>query len=103
MQCPPVKSKRNLSPLGARILPLAPTLQEGLGTGSERAMTAGQKNARSRPPCMPSAASGPREEFGSSAVKIEGMNDARNQKWEEKKCCKVRTDFSSAALYFEKS
>lgn len=34
---------------------------------------------------MPSAVSGPREDFGSSTVKMEGMNDARNQKWEEKK------------------
>lgn len=43
---------------------------------------------------MPNAVPGPREEFGSSAVKIEGMNDARNQKWEEKRCCKVRTDYT---------
>ena len=45
-------------------------------------------NARSLPPCMPSAVSGPREEFGSSTAKIEGMNDARNQKWEEKSTAK---------------
>lgn len=37
---------------------------------------------------MPSAMSGPREEFGCSTVKIEGMNDARNQKWEEKSTAK---------------
>lgn len=57
-------------------------------------------NAKSFPPCMPSVVYGPREKFGSSTVKIEGMNDARNQKWEEKKYCKVRTVFSSATLYF---
>jgi len=45
-------------------------------------------SVRSLPPCMPSAVSGPREEFGSSTVKIEGMNDARNQKWEEKSTAK---------------
>lgn len=41
-------------------------------------------NVRRLPSCMPSAVSGPREEFGSSTVKIERMNGARNQKWEEK-------------------
>lgn len=37
---------------------------------------------------MPIAVPGPREEFGSSTVKFEGMNDARNQKWEEKSTAK---------------
>lgn len=46
------------------------------------------ENPRSLPPCMPSAVSGPREEFGCSTVKIEGMNDARNRKWEEKSTAK---------------
>lgn len=46
------------------------------------------ENTRSLPPCMPSALSGPREEFESSTVKIEGMNDARNRKWEEKSTAK---------------
>lgn len=40
------------------------------------------------PPCITSAVSGPREEFGSSTVKIEGMNDARDQKWKEKSASK---------------
>lgn len=43
------------------------------------------ENPRSLPPCVSSAVSGPREEFRSSTVKIEGMNDARNRKWEEKR------------------
>lgn len=45
-------------------------------------------SARSLPLCMPSAMSGPREEFGSSTVKTEGMNDAKNQTWEEKSTAK---------------
>lgn len=46
------------------------------------------ENTRSLPPCMPNALSGPREEFESSTVKAEGMNDARNRKWEEKSTAK---------------
>lgn len=42
-------------------------------------------NTQNLPHCMPSAASSPRENFGSSTVKIGSMNDARNQNWEEKK------------------
>lgn len=58
-------------------------------------------NVRSLPHCMPSAVSGPREDFGSSTVKMEGMNDARNQKWEEKKKYgKIRTGFNSVTPYF---
>lgn len=57
-------------------------------------------NARSLLPCMPSAVSGPREEFGSSTVKIEGMNDAKKPDVGRKKYCKVRADFNSAMLYF---
>lgn len=41
-------------------------------------------NARSLLHCMPSAASSPRKNFGSLTVKMEGMNDAMNQNWEEK-------------------
>lgn len=48
---------------------------------------------RSLPHRMPSAVSGPREDFGSSAVKMEGMNDARYQKWEEKKVLKNQNRF----------
>lgn len=61
-------------------------------------------NARSLLHCMPSAASSPRKNFGSLTVKMEGMNDAMNQNWEEKnieeKKIIIRTDFNSAALRF---
>lgn len=57
------------------------------------------ENSRSLPPCMPSAMSGPREEFGCSTVKIEGMNDARNQKWEEKSTAKSE-QISTLLHYF---
>lgn len=56
-------------------------------------------NTQNLPHCMPSAASSPRENFGSSTVKIGSMNDARNQNWEEKKLKKIRTEFNSAALH----
>lgn len=47
-------------------------------------------NARSLPHCMPSAASSPRENFRNLTVKMEVMNDARNQNWEEEKILKKK-------------
>ena len=97
LQRSPFKTKKNLSPLGEYILPLVQLLKQRLRTGKETESDECQSGIVWRRigqtaweafllACQ--VLSGPREEFGSSTVKIEGMNDARNQKWEEKSTAK---------------